>query len=266
MLKCISTNLDDVMNIPKIPVSLWRLIVLILIGFSIGACASQKRVWPVEYTQHRWVLTQWEHPLYAADKDNLVRLNFDGQDISIVSVCNHFYSHSRLKDQILHFSQLRSTNIHCDQEQLKQDQLIINAIRNSKISKITDEKLMLQPENAEWPPLYFTAQPKPNQKGVVSHIWEIDTKMAPCLNTTTQKMQPCLKTRALPDGEWTLFAHPIEGFQFQEGVRYRVKILEQYQETGKKYVLDAIVGQLLIGTRQAILPLPGYGTLSPALP
>ena len=218
---------------------------------AISACAGKSDMsLPSKYIQYRWLLKEWQYPLFNHSNKQSIKLSFDNNTISINSSCNRFYSDLKIDEGKLIFKKLRSTNITCSVEENKQDQLIINAIQNAKIIKIDDHILTLQPSNISWPPITFTASPKANQKGVNSYLWEVDAQKHPC-TLKSSIASSCLRIRELPSGNWFLLSEPIEGFTFQKGVRYRLKVLETLRNGQIIYALDGIMGQILIGTRQS---------------
>lgn len=217
----------------------------------VGACASFSATkLPQKYTQYHWSLREWKYPLFEANKEQPIRVDFDNGAISITSLCNRFYSDIKLDEQKITFKKLHSSNIACNTDENKQDQLIVNAIQNAQITKIDQNILVMQPQNPHWQPLTFSSIPKANQEGVNSYLWEVDAKKYPCM-LKSGISSGCLRIRELPSGNWFLLTEPIEGFTFKEGVRYRLKVLETLKDNKIVYILDGIVGQILIGTRQS---------------
>ncbi len=49
----------------------------------------------------------------------------------------------------------------------------------------------------------------------------VDSKRVDCVGVAPQK---CLRTRTDPNGEWQFFYNNIEGFDYQEGFIYKLKV------------------------------------------
>ena len=49
----------------------------------------------------------------------------------------------------------------------------------------------------------------------------VDSEQVDCVGVAPQK---CLRVKTDPDGEWQLFYAPIEGFEYEEGFVYELKV------------------------------------------
>ena len=49
----------------------------------------------------------------------------------------------------------------------------------------------------------------------------VDSEQVDCVGVAPQK---CLRAKTDPDGEWQLFYAPIEGFKYEEGFVYELKV------------------------------------------
>lgn len=197
--------------------------------------------------QYRWVMQEFSHPdnLSIKNKQHIVRLDFDKQNIIIAPGCNRFTGAFSTTNNIISFDDLSSTKVRCRQSSMEWDQFLVKEINNAKITKIGTDYLILQSQNNYR--IVFKSLPKIDTKGVTAHLWDISPKM---INCNIDTIKQCLRIKKSPISEWEILDENIEGFVFKEGQSYRIRVLETRNKNQQRYYFDTIISQALVGTRQ----------------
>ncbi len=81
----------------------------------------------------------------------------------------------------------------------------------------------------------------------------VDSKRVDCVGVAPQK---CLRTRTDPNGEWQFFYDTIEGFDYQEGFTYKLKVNTFNVEnppadaSSIRYELDEVISKTAVENNQ----------------
>ena len=218
-------------------------------GCSLAGCTNTTP-WPNTLSTYRWTLTSWEGDTTQSFDKQTAQVEFDKQHISIAPGCQIFQGKSSFNQKKIRFAQLERSKISCDTVATERDLGLVNALRDATVLQLNDSSLVIKSSTHDI--LHFTAQPKANQIGSQTLLLEVSPKLHKC---TTAPQGKCLRIRELPNGDWHLQAEPIEGFRFESGMSYKLKV-SQKQFADKhlpRLTLETIVEKNLTGTRQSQL-------------
>ncbi|AIY43995.1 putative lipoprotein [Collimonas arenae] len=201
----------------------------------------------------RWELTNWTgHTVPHGDNGEPVILNFDTQNgqgrVSGRAGCNRFSApYSVRAPGQLSIVQAAATRMACPAPamQFEADFLDkLQAVNNYKIAGPVLEMHTLDGQT-----LSFYAREKPSAAAKIKFIYVASEKL-PCsagvMRTT------CLQIRERKEDPWQLWYGNIEGFKFEPGIAYRLRILEEpvvnppADASSIKWTLDMIVEQEII--------------------
>lgn len=228
------------------------------VGITLAACAATPPAPPVAgndpaLSAVRWELTGWSgHTVPHGDNGEPVILNFDMQDgkgrVSGRAGCNQFSAPYSLRAAgQLTIVEAVTTRMACPPPamQFEADFLDkLQAVNNYKISGP-----VLEMKTVDGQTLSFYQREKPSAAAKIKFVY-VAAEKVPCsagvMRTT------CLQIRERKEDPWQLWYGNIVGFNFEPGIAYRLRILEEpvlnppADASSIKWTLDMIVEQEVV--------------------
>ncbi len=210
-----------------------RFILLTLILSS--ALLAQKKTNPLEHT--RWRLTEPE---------GKVVLTFE-KDRFGIKACNVLGGGYRIKGrQIISTGPPIGTMMACEEEIMKFDRMMTEALTKNKSFRIKGETLTLTGKDKA---VYqFVREPMASENAVTKFIY-VAAETKDCTGVAPMK---CLQIRETKEEPWKLHYGRIIGFEHHPGTEYRLRIKEDKvakpaaDQSSLIWYLDMIVEQKLV--------------------
>lgn len=173
-------------------------------------------------------------------------LEFDAGKLSGHSGCNRFSGNFSLSGRHLTSTALATMRKACPGQETAFEHRYLDVLRSVTVADIDPTRLILNSEQSG--SLVFLARPKPGKHARIRYIY-VAAQMVDCQGVVRQK---CLQVRESPDQPWRLLYSPIIGFNFQPGIEYRLRILEENvaqvpaNGTSLRWTLDQVVEQAVV--------------------
>lgn len=229
-------------------------------GLALAACAGTPPapVAPVSSNDAalsavRWELTGWTgHAIPHGDNGEPVILNFDMKDgkgrVSGRAGCNQFSApYSVRAAGQLTIVEAVTTRMACPPPamQFEADFLDkLQAVNNYKISGP-----VLEMKTVDGQTLSFYQREKPSAAAKIKFVYVASEKV-PC--SAGMMRTTCLQIRERKEDPWQLWYGSIAGFNFEPGIAYRLRILEEpvinppADASSIKWTLDLVVEQEVV--------------------
>jgi len=227
------------------------------VGVTLAACAGtpQKPAASSDpaLSASRWELTSWSgHTIPHGDNGEPVILNFNVENgqgrVSGRAGCNQFTAPFSIRGPgQLTIVEAASTRMACPEPAMQFEADFLDKLQAVNHYAITGPVLEMKTLDGQM--LKFYAREKPSAAAKVKFIYVAPQKVA-CsagvMRTT------CLQIRERKEDPWQNWYGNIEGFNFEPGVAYRLRILEEKvpnppaDASSIKWTLDLVVEQELI--------------------
>jgi heat shock protein HslJ len=227
------------------------------VGFTLAACAGTPSK-PVAgndpaLSAVRWELTGWTgHTVPHGDNGEPVILNFDMQDgvgrVSGRAGCNQFSAPYSIRAAgQLTIVEAVTTRMACPPPAMRFEADFLDKLQAVNNYKINGP--VLEMKTVDGQTLSFYQREKPSAAAKIKFVYVASQKV-PCsagvMRTT------CLQIREHKEDPWLLWYGNIVGFNFEPGVAYRLRILEEpvrnppADASSIKWTLDMIVEQEVV--------------------
>ncbi|AMP07595.1 META and DUF4377 domain-containing protein [Collimonas pratensis] len=246
-------TLASIFSLPR----LRGLTVSAAVGFTLAACAATPPA-PVAgndpaLSAVRWKLTSWSgHTIPHGDNGEPVILNFDMQDgkgrVSGRAGCNQFSApYSVRAAGQLTIVEAVTTRMACPPPAMQFEADFLDKLQAVNNYKINGP--VLEMKTVDGQTLSFYQREKPSAAAKIKFVYVAAQKI-PCsagvMRTT------CLQIRERKEDPWQLWYGNIVGFNFEPGIAYRLRILEEpvlnppADASSIKWTLDMIVEQEVV--------------------
>ncbi|MGL5032779.1 MAG: META domain-containing protein, partial [Microcystaceae cyanobacterium] len=159
-------------------------------------------------------------------KEPPATLTFKDQKIAGTGGCNRFMGQFKTEgDQISINSSVALSMMACPAPQMKQEQQVIEALKNATRYRIDGEgQLLIYAGTDETnPALTWAATDEKSRAGRQATLY-VGPKTVPC--TGVGRMQ-CWQVREKATDPWRLLYTPIKGFNYEPGYLYELKVREE---------------------------------------
>lgn len=200
----------------------------------------------------RWELTSWTgHEIPHGDNGEPVTLSFNTENglgrVSGRAGCNQFsapYSVRGLGK--LTIVEAVSTRMACPEPAMQFEADFLDKLQAVDNYKIAGP--LLEMKTIDGQTLSFHARKKPSATAKIKFVYVAPQKV-PCVGVMPTT---CLQIRERKEDPWQLWYGNIKGFDFEPGVAYRLRILEEQvanppaDASAIKWTLDMVVEQELV--------------------
>lgn len=196
-------------------------------------------------TERRWELVEWAPHELAGEPP--ATLEFDGERASGFSGCNRFTGAYALRGRRLTMDKLASTRRACPPPQMQFEDAYLKAIASLTLTDVQSTRLIALTTAGE--KMVFLARPKPGKAARTKFIYVASQKV-PC--TSGVARTECLQVREAKDQPWRIYHGTIEGFRFEPGIEYRLRVLEEdvpnppADGSSLRWTLDLVVEQSVV--------------------
>jgi heat shock protein HslJ len=196
-------------------------------------------------TERRWELVEWAP--HAVPGEPRAALEFDGERASGFAGCNRFTGSYVLRQNRLTMDKLASTKRACPQPEMQFEDAFLRAIASLTLSHLQSTRLIALSAAGE--KMVFLARPKPG-KSARTRFSYVASQKGPC--TSGAARTDCLQVRDSKDQPWRIYHGSIEGFRFEPGIEYRLRILEEDAPNplaggpSLRWTLDLLVEQSVV--------------------
>ncbi|MCB8926789.1 MAG: META domain-containing protein [Ardenticatenaceae bacterium] len=177
-----------------------------------------------------WLLEQFgpEGEATAVLPDTTITLNFTDEGVNGTAGCNSYFGDMTQAGSALSFGALGSTRMACPEPIMQQENDYLAALGTVSTFSLADGQLTLQYEEGT---LVFTAgTPEEANEAADSDTETVAVKtlfvgpeLVDCVGEAPQQ---CLQVRENEADEWTLFYDQINGFEFEPGYAYELRVTE----------------------------------------
>jgi heat shock protein HslJ len=249
------------MTLASLPRSLIRCLMLGAAGLTLAACAGSA-VQPATQaaagndaalSASRWELTGWTgHTVPHGDNGEPVILSFAVENgrgrVSGRAGCNQFSAPYSVRGPgQLTIVQAVTTRMACPEPAMQFEADFLDKLQAVNQYKIDGQQLQMQTLDGQT--LNFHAREKPGAAAKIKFVYVAPQKAA-CsagvMHTT------CLQIRERKEDPWQLWYGNIQGFNFEPGIAYRLRILEEQvanppaDASAIKWTLDMVVEQEVV--------------------
>ncbi|WP_211467218.1 META and DUF4377 domain-containing protein [Collimonas silvisoli] len=249
------------MTLASFPHSLIRCLTLGAAGLTLAACAGTA-VQPAAQlatstdaglSASRWELTRWSgHTVPHGDNGEPVILNFsleNGQGrVSGRAGCNRFSApYSVHAPGQLTIVQAVTTHMACPGPAMQFEADFLDKLQAVNQYKIDGQQMEMKTLDGQT--LSFHAREKPSASAKIKFIY-VASQKAPC--STGVMRTTCLQIRERKEDPWQLWYGDIQDFNFEPGIAYRLRILEEQvanppaDASSIKWTLDMVVEQEVV--------------------
>lgn len=219
-----------------------------MMSLLLGACASS-----TVPQQGQWQQT-------GPDGQPLQTLQLNDGQLSASAGCNRLFGPARIEQGRLVVGHLASTLMACAPDAMQREQALAALLRSRPQVRLDGDKLLIGEvaQQQVWQPVAATVQPaapaKPAKpvaaaEQTTTRLIYVAPERRPC--TGVAPMQ-CLQVRERAKQPWQHHYGEIEGFQFEPGTAYRLRISEikvanpPADAPDRRWVLETIVEQIRI--------------------
>ncbi len=162
----------------------------------------------------------------AVLSNTTITLNFADGGVNGSAGCNNYFGEFTQAGSDLTFGVLGSTRMMCEPAMMTQETDYLAALGSVSTFTQTDDQLTLQYEGGV---LIFTAGTPDeatdndgNDEETAKTLF-VGPELVDCVGVAPQQ---CMQVRASEDEDWTLFYDQIEGFEFEPGFEYELRVTE----------------------------------------
>ncbi|MFK0570727.1 DUF4377 domain-containing protein [Endozoicomonas sp.] len=188
---------------------------------------------------------RWQETSLA--KPSPITLDIKKDRISASAGCNRLMGSVKMSGDQLVVEQLASTLMMCHGEAAQKEEMLKQLLSDKPRVQMSDDQLILSTNTTS-----YVFKKQPNMEDGVTHFIYIAPETTHCTGVGPME---CMQIRESEDDPWTLFYGDIEGFDFQPGVAYRLRVKEfdvpnpPADASSKKWILDQIVEQEWVGSQ-----------------
>lgn len=226
----------------------WKSLGIAMMSLLLGACASS-----TVPQQGQWQQT-------GPDGQPLQTLQLKDGQLSASAGCNRMFGPARIEQGRLVVGHLASTLMACAPDAMQREQALAALLRSRPQVRLDGDKLLIGEvaQQQVWQPV-ATATPEttvtpvapaaPAVAPATQRFIYVAPERRPC--TGVAPMQ-CLQVRERANQPWQHHYGEIEGFQFEPGTAYRLRISEikvanpPADAPDRRWVLETIVEQIRI--------------------
>lgn len=220
-----------------------------LTGFALAAAPTRDTPELTRRTleEKRWELLSWgDEAVPGREGGAPPVLEFDGIKLSGHGGCNRFSGNFSLSGRHLTSTTLATTRKACPEQEMAFEHRYLDVLRSVTVVDVNTTRLILNPVQGR--SLVFLARPKPGKRARTRYIY-VAAQMVDCQGVVRQK---CLQVREDQNRPWRLLYSPIIGFNFQPGIEYRLRVLEEdvtkipADGPSLRWTLDQVVEQTVV--------------------
>jgi heat shock protein HslJ len=226
------------------------------VGVTLAACAGAASPPPAgndaALSAARWELTGWTgHTVPHGDNGEPVILSFTLKNglgrVSGRAGCNQFSAPYSVRGPgQLTIVEAATTRMACPEPAMQFEADFLDQLQAVDHYKIDGQ--LMEMKTLDGQTLRFHAREKPGADAKIKFIY-VASQKAPCVG-----MMPttCLQIRERKEDPWQLWHGNIQGFNFEPGIAYRLRILEEQvanppaDGSSIKWTLDMVVEQEVI--------------------
>ncbi|HAC64347.1 MAG TPA: hypothetical protein DCF68_12600 [Cyanothece sp. UBA12306] len=173
---------------------------------------------PLEGTE--WQLAVWSESLSLGDKP--ITLAFSDKAISGSTGCNRYQAGYQITEDSLTFSPIASTRMACTDVLMNQESTFLKVLEGSKLYTINNQNQLQIAYKTKKGLGIMTFKPisQANQTKIETTLY-VGPKTVDCTGVAPQQ---CLQIQEKPDDQWRLFYESIEGFNYEPGYLYELKV------------------------------------------
>jgi heat shock protein HslJ len=244
------------MTLASFPRSLVRCLALgAAAGLALAACASTQSTAASDaaLAASRWELTNWTgHAVPHGDNGEPVILNFSQENgkgrVSGRAGCNQFSAPYSVRGPgQLTIVEAVTTRMACPEPAMQFEADFLDKLQAVNQYAITGQQMEMKTLDGQV--MRFHAREKPGAAAKIKFVYVASQKVA-CsagvMRTT------CLQVRERKEDPWQLWYGNIQGFNFEPGIAYRLRILEEQvanppaDASSVKWTLDMVVEQEVV--------------------
>ncbi len=169
-----------------------------------------------------WQLVSWteDQPL---SKENST-LTFEKDRVSGSGSCNRYTAGYAIQENAMKIGLIAATRRACPEEVMDQEMVFLSALEGAKIYSINAEgKLQIAYIKQKEIGIMTFKNMSSNSKNVEKTVY-ISPKTVDCIGAAPQQ---CLQIKENLEDNWTLFYGKIEGFNYEPGYVYQLKIAQK---------------------------------------
>ncbi|ACK67728.1 protein of unknown function DUF306 Meta and HslJ [Rippkaea orientalis PCC 8801] len=168
----------------------------------------------------QWQLVDWNESLTLGDKP--ITLAFDEKAISGSTGCNRYNAGYQMTEDTLILSPIASTRMACPEPLMNQESVFLKVLEGAKLYVINNQNQLQIAYKTKKGLGIMTFKPasQANQTKVETTVY-VSPKMVPCTGVAPQQ---CLQIKENLDDQWTLLYQSIEGFNYEPGYLYELKV------------------------------------------
>ncbi len=169
-----------------------------------------------------WELVSWteNQPL---SKENST-LTFEKDRVSGSGSCNRYTAGYAIQENAMKIGLIAATRRACSQEIMDQEMVFLSALEGAKIYSINGNgQLQIAYIKQKEIGIMTFKNMSSNSKNVEKTVY-ISPKTVDCIGVVTQQ---CLQIKENLEDNWTLFYGKIEGFNYEPGYFYQLKIAQK---------------------------------------
>ena len=176
---------------------------------------------PLEETE--WQLVSWDENQPLADEP--ATLSFTKDRLSGSSGCNRYTAGYAIQDNIIKVGVIAATRMACPEALMTQENLLLSALEGAKVYTINPQN-QLQIAYIKQKKLgILTFKPGSNSNvPTTEKTVYISPQTVDCIGVSPKQ---CLQVKEKIDEKWTLFYESIEGFEYEPGYGYQLRIAQK---------------------------------------
>jgi heat shock protein HslJ len=225
-------------------------------ALSLVACAippeAAKRAMP-KFDNTNWELMRWEQAgelksLPHGDNGGPISLTFnhidDQQRVSGHAGCNRYNSSYSTANGKLSIAPIASTRMACEPGRMQLESAYLQALTTIASTSTQDQELTLTTTAGD-KLVFYSREYVDAAIGKTKFIY-VDSQLARCMGVAPME---CYRVREREDQPWQLWYSGIEGFKFEPGISYRLRIIEvpvknvPADASSLRWILDLVVEQ-----------------------
>ncbi|MEA5511637.1 META and DUF4377 domain-containing protein [Crocosphaera sp. UHCC 0190] len=170
-----------------------------------------------------WQLVAWHENQPLTDKS--ATLTFDKERVFGTGGCNRYTAGYEQNDNRLKVDVIAATRMACPEEIMTQEMLFLAALEGAKIYTINSQGQLqiAYIKQKQLGIITFKPLSKSNTPTTEKTVY-ISPETVDCIGVAPKK---CLQIKETPGDNWTLFYESIEGFTYEPGYNYQVRIAQK---------------------------------------
>lgn len=184
--------------------------------------AQNQSVKPLEGTE--WQLAAWSEPLSFTEKP--VTLSFSQKGLTGSTGCNRYQASYQITEDTLTLSPIATTRIACPEPLINQESAFLKALEGTKLYAITAQnQLQIAYKTKKGLGLMtFKPDSQADQPKAETTTLYVGSQTVACTGVAPQQ---CLQIKEKPNDKWTLLYQSIEGFDYEPGYLYQLRVAKK---------------------------------------